>query len=135
MFGQTSDYRDGLPLGRGSGDAGPVPHRRTAMSRVRLVLISLGMAFAVPALTDGYVPLATTLTEEAACTPQPDPEFSDTRWVWRLRAYRHLDCVDAIVDRALAKASTDRIEISRADLERIRAEAWYARDAAARIGQ
>ena len=94
------------------------------MSRVRLVLIALGMAFAVPALT-----------EEAACTPQPDHESSDTRWVWRLRAYRHLDCVNAIVDRALAKASTDRIEISRADLERIRAEVWYARDAAARIGQ
>ena len=104
------------------------------MSRVRLMLIALGMAFAVPALTGANVPLV-TLTEEAACTPQPDPESSDTRWVWRLRAYRHLDCVTAIVDRALAKASTDRIEISRADLERIRAEAWYARDAAARIGQ
>ena len=103
------------------------------MSRVRLVLIALGMAFAVPALTGANVPLAPTLTEEAACTPPPDPESSDTRWVWRLRAYRHLDCVHAIVDRALA--STDRIEISRADLERIRAEVWYARDAAARIGQ
>jgi len=103
------------------------------MSRVRLVLIALGMAFAVPALTGANVPLATPLTEDAACTPQPDPESSDTRWVWRLRAYRHLDCVKAIVDRALA--STDRIEISRADLERIRAEVWYARDAAARIGQ
>ena len=105
------------------------------MSRVRLVLIALGMAFAVPALTGANLPPATTLTEEAACTLQPDPESSDTRWVWRLRAYRHLDCVNAIVDRALANASTDRIEISRADLERIRAEAWYARDAAARIGQ
>ena len=36
------------------------------MSRVRLVLIALGMAFAVPALTGANVPLATALIEEAA---------------------------------------------------------------------
>ena len=35
------------------------------MSRVRLVLIALGMAFAVPALSVANVPLATTLSEEA----------------------------------------------------------------------
>jgi hypothetical protein len=105
------------------------------MFRVQLVLIALGMAFAVPALSGAKVPLSTTPTEVAACTPQPDSGSEDTRWVWRLRAYRHLDCVTAIVDRAVAKTSTDHIEISRADLERIRAEIWYARDAAARIGQ
>lgn len=105
------------------------------MSRVRLTLIALGMAFAVPALTGADVAPVTSSTQESVCTPQPDPDYSDTRWVWRLRAYRHLDCVNAIVDRALSSASSDRIELSRADLERIRAEAWYARDAAARIGQ
>ena len=36
------------------------------MSRVRLVLIALGMAFAVPALSGANVSLATTLSEEAA---------------------------------------------------------------------
>jgi hypothetical protein len=103
------------------------------MSRVRLVLIALGMAFAVPALTGADAPVPTTVTPPAACTPQPDSDYSDTRWVWRLRAYRHLDCVNAIVERALSSASGDRVEISRAELERIRTEAWYARDAAARI--
>lgn len=105
------------------------------MSRVRLTLIALGMAFAVPALTGADVPPVTTFTEPAACTPQQDPDYPDTRWVWRLRAYRHLDCVNAIVERALSSPSRDRVELSRADLERIRAEAQYARDAAARIGQ
>jgi hypothetical protein len=105
------------------------------MSRVRLVLIALGVAFAVPAPTGADVAPATPFTQLAACVPDPDPDYSDTRWVWRLRAYRHLDCVTAIVERALSSASKDRVELSRADLERIRAEAWYARDAAARIGQ
>jgi hypothetical protein len=114
------------------------------MSRVQLMLIALGMAFAVPALTGADispittgadVPPVTTFTQPAACAPQPDPDYPDMRWVWRLRAYRHLDCVTAIVDRELSSASGDRVELSRADLERIRAEAWYARDAAARIGQ
>jgi hypothetical protein len=41
------------------------------MSRVRLVLIALGMAFAVPALTGANVPLATTLSEEATSATAP----------------------------------------------------------------
>jgi hypothetical protein len=99
------------------------------------MLIALGMAFAVPAFTGANVTPVPTFTEPAACTPQPDPDYPDTRWVWRLRAYRHLDCVHAIVERALSTAPGDRVELSRADLERIRTEAWSARDAAARIGQ
>ena len=105
------------------------------MSRARLMLIALGMAFAVPVLTGANVPLVTALVPESVCVPQPDPDYPDTRWLWRLRAYRHLDCVNAIVTRALTSASGDRVEVPRADLERIRAEAWSARDAAARIGQ
>jgi hypothetical protein len=104
------------------------------MSRARLTLIALGMALAVPALTGADVPPVVMAIQPAACTPQPDPDYPDTRWIWRLRAYRHLDCVNAIVERALSSASGDRVELSRADLDRIRAEVWYARDAAARIG-
>lgn len=104
------------------------------MSRARLTLIALSMALAVPALTGADVPPVTMGTQPAAGTPQPDLDYPDTRWIWRLRAYRHLDCVNAIVERALSSASGDRIELSRTDLDRIRAEARYARDAAARIG-
>ena len=70
---------------------------------------------------------------------QPEPE--DSRWIWRLRAYRHLDCVVALVDDALRGAGIDggdhanAVRLSRRDLERIRTLAWWARDAAARIGQ
>lgn len=105
------------------------------MSRIRLMSIALGLAFAVPALTGADGAPVTAFVQPAACTPQPDPDYPDTQWVWRLRAYRHLDCLDAIVERALSVAArSDRVELSRAELERIRAEAWSARDAAARIG-
>ena len=44
------------------------------MSRTRLMLIALGMAFAVPALTGAKVPLVTALAPESICAPQPDPK-------------------------------------------------------------
>lgn len=80
-----------------------------------------------------------------ACAASATPEPDDPRWRWRLRAYNHLDCVTAIVDQALARAATEEggrpddenaaVTMSRADLERIRTLAWWARDAAARIGR
>jgi hypothetical protein len=107
------------------------------MSRVRLTLIALGMAFALPALTGADVSPATPSADQTVCAPQHSDDL-DSRWVWRLRAYHHLDCVTAIVDSTLARngaAGSEQIAISRADLERIRTLAWQARDAAARIGQ
>lgn len=90
-------------------------------------------------------PAASAGTEaRAACESSPQ-EPEDPRWRWRLRAYNHLDCVATIVDRALAAAprggsdgpgdENQTITMSRADLERIRMLTWWARDAAARIGQ
>ena len=81
-----------------------------------------------------------------ACPATKAPEPDDPRWRWRLRAYTHLDCVTTIVDNALQQPrrsdsrerpddESQTVTISRADLERIRTLAWWARDAAARIGQ
>ena len=78
-----------------------------------------------------------------ADAPPQGPEPEDSRWKWRLRAYRHLDCVVTLVDEALAASRTDprrgvedeTVRLTREDLERIRKLAWWARDAAARIGQ
>jgi len=109
------------------------------MSRVRLTLIALGMAFALPALTIAARSPEHASIDPATCTTQPPPDHEDARWRWRLHAYHYLDCVTAIVDRALlttaaAQKPGDRTEISREELERIRTLALWARDAAARIG-
>jgi hypothetical protein len=73
------------------------------------------------------------------------PETDRWDWKWRLLAYRHLDCLVAKVDSALAAESgsvagrsegnaAGTIAMRKEDLEQIRALAWSARDAAARIG-
>ena len=89
---------------------------------------------------------------EACRTDAQAAEPQDPQWQWRLRAFRHLDCVVALADRALTAArpagresgtgagrpqtrANDQVMVSRADLERMRTLAWWARDAAARIGQ
>jgi hypothetical protein len=112
------------------------------MSRVRFTLIALGMAFALPALTGAMTSPEDATIDPSTCASQQPPDHEDARWRWRLHAFHHLDCATAIIDRALqsngAAAGTpsgDRIEISRAELERIRTLALWARDAAARIGQ
>lgn len=83
-------------------------------------------------------------------TPQCQPEHElpptdDWNWKWRLLAFRHLDCVVAMVDAALARDAAPAarpadpqaaaVPIRREELEHIRSLAWWARDAAARIGR
>jgi hypothetical protein len=80
----------------------------------------------------------------AACPELDEATPDNPTWAWRLRAYRYLDCVTSIVDNALGTAknapvagsdSADTVSIARAELERIRLLAWWARDAAGRSGQ
>jgi hypothetical protein len=80
-----------------------------------------------------------SLACEADTRDAEDPSF-----VWRLRAYRHLDCVMRLVEEAILRAPDDGgetgdtrqdIRLSRKELEDIRRLAFWARDAAARIGR
>jgi hypothetical protein len=104
------------------------------MSRLRLMLIAVGLAFALPALVVTGAP--DPPIPDTACTRE-QPDHEDPKWRWRLRAFHHLDCVTSVVDKALqsAPATTGLVQISRHDLERIRTSTDWARDAAARIGQ
>jgi hypothetical protein len=108
------------------------------MSRVRLTLIALGMAFALPALAGAIGSPEDTTLDPSTCATEPPPDHDEARWRWRLRAYHDLHCAVTIIDRALGTsrsgASVDRIEMSREELERIRTLALRARDAAGRIG-
>jgi hypothetical protein len=105
------------------------------MSRVRLMLIALGLAFALPALAGTSAPEPPI--PDAVCASERQPDHDDPKWRWRLRAFHHLDCITSVVDEALQSAptTTTMIQISRHDLERIRTSTNSARDAAARIGQ
>jgi hypothetical protein len=111
------------------------------MSRSSLKMSALGMALALPALVGARSDQPQQQAANQHCGwEDPQSGSDDSRWQWRLRAYRHLDCVTAIVDQALGAnpartGGKDTVEISRQELERIRTLAWWARDAAARIGQ
>jgi hypothetical protein len=104
------------------------------MSRLRLMLIAVGLAFALPALVGTRAP---DPPFPDACAQDEQPDHEDAKWRWRLRAFHHLDCVTSVVDTALqsAPATASTLQISRQDLERIRTSTNRARDAAARIGQ
>lgn len=85
------------------------------------------------------VPVLPEAVQTCRTTDGPAEASADPRWVWRQRAFHHLDCVTTLVDAALEAAPAaegdGEVRVSRADLERIRQFAWWARDAAARIGQ
>jgi hypothetical protein len=91
---------------------------------------------AVPSL-----PASDAHVESCRTETSSDRDGQDARWQWRLNAFRHLDCVTTLIDNALAAAVREdgpaprEVRIPREDLERMRTLAWWARDAAARIGQ
>ena len=98
----------------------------------------------LPERRSGVPPAAAASSAADSCRVDSiaaESEPDDPRWRWRLRAFRHLDCVNALVDAALTGAAAlndegrREVRVSRDDLERIRTLAWWARDAAARIGQ
>jgi hypothetical protein len=99
----------------------------------RIALIAgAAMALSLPVIADEVKSREPEVCQENAAEPQ------DENMRWRWRAYRHLDCVLALVDRALEEGrggEDGTVTISRDELERIRTMAFWGKDAAARIGR
>lgn len=82
--------------------------------------------------TTGSPTSAWTCTASEVSVPRNE-EFS-----WRWTAYRELDCVIEAIERAMKKnAATQEgtVTLTREELEHVRARAFRAKDAAARIGR
>ena len=64
-----------------------------------------------------------------------EPEDESLRWRWR--AYRHLDCMIEMVETLQRQADGEagNVMVSQEELQRLRAMAFQAKDAAARIGR
>jgi hypothetical protein len=66
------------------------------------------------------------------------PDMDSPYW-WRWQTYHSLDCALAVIDERIGRSGThttsehDVVPVPRGELERLRALAWRARDAAARI--
>ena len=76
-------------------------------------------------------------TAAEVCRLDVDPEIAaNPEYLWRFQAYRQLDCVIGILDKALKASKTGQtVTLSREDAERVRHLAIWAKDAAARIGR
>ena len=58
-------------------------------------------------------------------------------YYWRWTAYRELDCAIEAIERAMKSADSEEgtVTLTREQLEQLRARAFWAKDAAARIGR
>ena len=107
------------------------------MKHVVAMVVFLGAILPAFAAQPTSVNVAAAGSSKAAgCASEGDGQFAagNAEYVWRLRAYEHLDCVIAMLDEAL-NTKSNAIVLSREDAEHARARLWAARDAAARIGR
>ena len=100
-----------------------------------LALLVQGVAGAAPAIHEVTAGAASApLTE--ACAVDIDTDITaNAEYFWRARAYRQLDCVIGTLERAMQSTNGDVVTLSREDAERLRSLAFWAKDAAARIGR
>jgi hypothetical protein len=72
------------------------------------------------------------------CSAEDPRDLTDENARWRLRAYRHLDCLISKLEVAMDRptgARKNTVTLSREEAEQLRTLAWWAKDAAARIGR
>ena len=105
-------------------------------ARIRLpFLIALALATAVSVAAQNATPApvatAGTAAVESPCTDPANEQQDDWSLMWRLRAYRNLDCIMSTIDQRLAKGGS--VTFTREELQEIRMRAQWAKDAAARI--
>ena len=122
------------------------------MFRTRVIVTALCLALTAPVLADepaavlksrlqpGEVLAAASRLPPSAweCSaPEVTVPFNE-EYYWRWTAYRELDCAIEAIER-LIKTSADSEEgtvtLTREELEQLRARAFLAKDAAARIGR
>jgi hypothetical protein len=92
-------------------------------------------AASVPVNANRSTQAAVKAASVGVCVERTFPTTVDSNTWWRFTVTSDLDCVSALVDRALEADEEGDVTIARADLERIRSMAESAKDAALRIGR
>jgi hypothetical protein len=121
------------------------------MLRTRVTLSALCLALTAPVLANqqavpksrsqsAELPAAASVLSTSAweCSaPDVTVPFNE-EYYWLLTAYRELDCAIEAVERVMKKSADSEegtVTLSREELEYLRARAFSAKDAAARIGR
>ena len=121
------------------------------MFRTRVMLSALCLALTAPVLANEPAVLKSRLQSAevlAASSGLPAsawecsaPEVTvpfNEEYYWRWTAYRELDCAIEAIERVMKKSADSEegtVTLTREELEQLRARAFWAKDAAARIGR
>ena len=121
------------------------------MFRTRLMLSALCLALTAPVLANEPAkvlesrPQSAEVLAAAAGMPTNARECSvsevtvpyNEEYYWRWTAYRELDCAIEAIERAMKSADSEEgtVTLTREELEHLRTRAFWAKDAAARIGR
>ena len=109
-----------------------------------LWIVSVCLAVALPTIAVARQTSDAAAHSVASAAPSATPDVCaaagdaeagvNPEYLWRLRADRQLGCVIGMLEQAL-QVESEVVTLSRRDAERIRALAFSAKDAAARIGR
>lgn len=120
------------------------------MSRSILLLSALGLLLTAPTLANEPTVLTSRPQGADVLAASGDPASDRTctvpevtvpynsEFYWRWEAYRQLDCAIEVIERAMkqsAESEDGTVALTREQLEQLRARAFSAKDAAARIGR
>jgi hypothetical protein len=120
------------------------------MFRTRVMLSALCLALTAPVLANepakvlesrpqsaDVLAAASGIVGARECTvPEVAVPYNE-EYYWRWTAYRELDCAIEAIERAMKSADSEEgtVTLTREELEQLRARAFWAKDAAARIGR
>jgi hypothetical protein len=105
------------------------------MKRGTLVLVTFGFLLLTmnPVAQSAHPP-----RDPQACSAAEPPDLTDESMRWRLRAYNNLDCLMSKLEQASNRpdnAGRSDVKLSRQEIEQLMNLAWWAKDAAQRIGR
>ena len=100
------------------------------MNRMLWILGVSCLGLAIPALAGPQ----DTGDAPSVCSEERPPMSAAGEFLWRLHAFRQIDCSIEILDNALKTQTGNAVTLSRDEAQRLRSLALGARDAAQRIG-
>ena len=80
----------------------------------------------------------TASANPAGCSVADPPGLSDEGMRWRLRAYNNIECIMNVLRQALTRSPDGgkaQVTLSRKEVDELLNYAWWAKDAAQRIGR
>ena len=108
----------------------------TVSMRLRLVIAAICLAVLACTANGASAQGAGSPAPQVCSTDEPRELTEEYRWRWR--AYQNLGCLISTLEQALyrpANVGKEQVTLSRDEVEKLRNLAWWARDAAQRIGR